>query len=155
MGINEFIQTNWKNNQLPGVDSVIYSSGKVIIMDSYEVFDGNNTNYFINPLCETSLESIMSFNEDIWCEIEKHPQVKHHHDSIFICGEAGMGNEGFIANVDKNNNLIWAFFSTISNPFNKLELEDHLLKAHATSDLIYVININKPEEITVKKQLVE
>ncbi|MEY9972732.1 hypothetical protein ABH966_003108 [Lysinibacillus sp. RC46] len=149
MKINEIIQTNWKNNQLPGIDGIIYISGKVIIMDSYEVMDGNTTNYFINPLCETSLESIMSFNEDIWCEIEKHPQIQHN-DRIFICGEGGMGNEGFIANVDMNNNLIWAFFSTASNPFYKLELEDNLLKAHSTADLIYVININKPEEMTIK-----
>ncbi|WP_285398408.1 hypothetical protein [Lysinibacillus sp. fls2-241-R2A-57] len=150
MKINGVIQNNWKNNQLPGVDGIICISGKVIIMDSYEVIDGNTSKYFINPICETSLESIMSFNEDIWCEIEKHPQVQQHNDKIFICGEGGMGNEGFIANVDMNNNLIWAFFSTDSNPFNKLELEDNLLKAYSTSGLIYVININKPEEMTIK-----
>ncbi|MEX3745680.1 hypothetical protein [Lysinibacillus xylanilyticus] len=150
MKINEIIQSNWKRNQLPGIDGVIDISGKVIIMDSYELIDGSTINYIINPLCETSLESIMSFNEDIWCEIEKHPQVQQYDDKIFICGEGGMGNEGFIANVDMNNNLIWAFFSTVSNPFNKLELEDNLLKAYSTSDLIYVININKPEEITIK-----
>lgn len=91
MKINGVIQNNWENNQLPGIDGVIYISGKVIIMDSYEVIDGNTSNYFVNPICETSLESIMSFNEDVWCEIEKHPQVQQHNDKVFICGEGGMG----------------------------------------------------------------
>ncbi|MEC1180011.1 hypothetical protein P9B03_16035 [Metasolibacillus meyeri] len=149
MRINEIIQTNWKNNQLPGLDSLIYISGKVIIMDCYEMINGNFIEKFVNPICETSIESIMFFNENIWCEIDQHPQVQYHNDKIFICGEGGMGNEGFIANVDKNHNLIWAFFSTVSNPFNKLKLEDNLLTAYSTSDLIYTINIHKPEEISI------
>lgn len=148
------IQTNWIKNSLPGIDGIVFSSGKVIIMDFYEVINSYNDTkkYFINPLCETTLESILYFNDDIWCEIQKNPKEQIYNDRIFICGEGSMGNEGFIANTNKNNTLLWAFFSTSSNPFYKIELENDILKAYSTHDLIYYININKPEKITVSKE---
>ncbi|KPD08837.1 hypothetical protein AM501_07710 [Aneurinibacillus migulanus] len=70
---NETIKYHWKNNKLQGIEGIVYPSGKIIIMDFYEVIDNNITKFFINPVCETSIESVENFNADIWCEIEKHP----------------------------------------------------------------------------------
>ncbi|GED17834.1 hypothetical protein [Aneurinibacillus migulanus] len=150
---NETIKYHWKNNKLPGIEGIVYPSGKIIIMDFYEVIDNNITKFFINPVCETSIESVENFNADIWCEIEKHPQFVEHDKNLFICGEGSMGNEGFFANVDIQNNLVWAFFSTNSNPFYKLEIEEELLRVFTTSDLVFTLNINKPEEMKIHEKI--
>ncbi|KPD08838.1 hypothetical protein AM501_07715 [Aneurinibacillus migulanus] len=64
-----------------------------------------------------------------------------------------MGNEGFFANIDIQNNLVWAFFSTNSNPFYKLEIEEELLRVFTTSDLVFTLNINKPEEMKIHEKI--
>ena len=44
-----------------------------------------------------------------------HGAIPYHNNTI-VFGDGEMGNEGFIALIDKDNNLIWSIFFTFSNP---------------------------------------
>lgn len=146
----QIVQEHWKNKELLGYDSIVMGSGEVIIMSGYSVINGTEKSYFINAVCDTTVESIEKYNDDPWTEIELHPQhIKLENGDTIYCGEGGMGNEGFVALEDKDGNLKWAFFSTQSNPFVGIDLMNDTIRAHSTYDRYYDINLLSPEKIKI------
>ncbi len=60
--------------------------------------------------------------DDFWSEFQINDQLELD-DSFIFCGEGEMGNEGFIVKTDKNNTLQWMLFSTSSNPFLSIHID--------------------------------
>jgi len=146
----QIVQEHWQNKELLGYDSIVLGSGEVIIMSGYSVIDGTKKSYFINAVCDTTVESIEKYNDDPWVEITIHPQhIKLENGDTIYCGEGSMGNEGFVALEDKDGNLKWAFFSTQSNPFVGIDLMNDTIRAHSTYERYYNINLLSPENIKI------
>ena len=60
-----------------------------------------------------------------------------------------MGNEGFIASIEANNRkLQWALFSSESNPFIQLKMNENILEAYSTL-MIYRVDINNPTNVEI------
>ena len=94
--------------------------------------------------------SLEKYNDDIWSEVDISTEKIHYNNDIIFGGEGSMGNEGFIACTDKNNVLNWAIYFTNSNPFYKIEMIDDKICAYSSYDLVYQIDIQNLEKITIE-----
>ncbi|QHP52428.1 hypothetical protein EH203_00240 [Pectobacterium carotovorum subsp. carotovorum] len=119
--INE-LRKKWLENKLPGLDLVIFESGKVQYID-IDFIENNalphsfNKEYFISHGEISTFKDIADTHDEIWSEIQINNKLSVDKENIFLCGEGEMGNEGFIIKTDINNNIKMVFYSTTSNPF--------------------------------------
>ncbi|MFN8367348.1 MAG: hypothetical protein U0Y96_08940 [Candidatus Kapaibacterium sp.] len=107
----------------------------------------------MSPICETSVNGIRKYSYDdnsMWVNIDPSTVTTITADgNIVTYGSGSMGNEGFVALTTKDNELIWAFFCTTSNPFIQAEIKDD--KIFATTELgdIYIISLENPVKIDI------
>lgn len=150
--MNDTIQKHWFRNELPGLDCIVKGDGSIIIFNFYKTIQDNKIHYYFSPLCDTTIESLEKYNDDIWTEIEVNSNQKAlPNGEAFLCGEGGMGNEGFIACVARDKQtLIWALFCTGSNPFQRIELGGYKITAYSTNNYKFIIDIDKPENIKIE-----
>ena len=144
---------HWLNDELIGISCVQKNDGKIIILNCFSyTIDGKKTHLSM-PICETTIESVEKYNEDIWTQFEKFSNeiIVDNKFKIFG-GEGSMGNEGFIACTDLNNDFIWAIFLTDSNPFYKIEFQENEILAYSSSNLLYKINFLEPEKIKIENK---
>ena len=102
-------QQKWLNYELIGVNSVLYngSSETITLINFYKMGNGEMLAF---PFCDTTINSLEKYNNDIWTEIQEYKSMPYKNDEIIKFGEGAMGNEGFICVTDKNNTLKWAIF---------------------------------------------
>ena len=151
--MKETILNRWNDDEIIGIDSLSKEDGTVILLNSYRIKQDTKELYFSFPICETNINSIEKFNDDIWTTISVFTEkINIDNNTIVFGGEGGMGNEGFIACTDNVNNLKWALFFTNSNPFYKIELEDGKINAYTSTDLKYQIDIETPTNIKITQE---
>ncbi|MFD4136489.1 hypothetical protein [Streptomyces goshikiensis] len=63
-------------------------------------------------------------------------------------GEGSYGSEGFIARLTVDRALIWAFFFTESNPFDRIQLSGNAATFSSTSGFEITVDIDDPETPT-------
>lgn len=144
---NNIIQAHWLENKLVGINSLLYNSGIVTLLNVYTVSSEKEKKQFAFPIADTTIDSLQRYNEDIWTEIQPHPNFLTVDNLRIYYGEGGMGNEGFVAATDATG-LVWALFSTESNPFIKMKIDNRVLFAY--SDLfLYKINFDMLTDIEV------
>ena len=119
----DYIQSKWENNFLPGIDCIVFKDGKVTIANAYKVTnpDTMQRDYFWFPFCDTTIDSLENYDDDIWTAIGIYGTINHR-DEIIVYGEGSMGNEGFIASTDLNNQFNWGIFFESSNPILSAEI---------------------------------
>ena len=139
------VQEHWKNKEVLALECYVENDDLVTIMDFYRVSDSGKIRYYAYPICDTTISSIEHYNDDIWNQIEIHPNSIKQRNAIYYCGEGEMGNEGFIACTDESNNLKWSIFCTLSNPFIKMYFEKEKLVVESTSGVKFHIDIQNPK----------
>lgn len=143
------IQARWADEQLLGYDCLCHSDGNVTLLSFYHTTGPNETkHYYASPLADTTLESIVSYNDDPWAATDIYDHLVKQ-ELTFVCGAGAMGNEGFVAATDANG-LVWALFCSAFNPFERLELVGTTLRAYAGSHLLS-INLEKLTAIRVEE----
>jgi hypothetical protein len=104
---------------------------------------------FCRPRCDTSIESLEKYEAADWTSADEWTRIEHE-GKIFIGGDGGLGNMGFIAQVDGAGDLIWAIFFWNSNPIKELAVKDGILSAvNEHSELRIEINLDKLSEINM------
>lgn len=148
----EMIQEHWNNNELPGIDCIIRADGTVTILNFYKTNQENRINYYLSPICDTTIESLEKYNDDIWTEIEVNPDaIVLSNGDTFVFGEGSMGNEGFIALVNSDKSILkWALFSTVSNPIIRVQSGEREIIAYSSDNLKLTIDIDNPERIKIE-----
>ncbi len=146
------IQEKWKQGYLPGFDCITMGEGDIIIGNAYSTYDPNNgeTEQYWSPLCDTTLESIEKYNDDIWTEVDIFHGAFEYENQKFVFGDGAMGNEGFVASTSLNGVLNWAIFFTFSNPIHKAEVKNHHLICYGDSGVIIDIDLNTITKIKVE-----
>ncbi len=81
------INKYWENKKIPGVNSIIYKDGRVIILNCFTNEVGLP---FCFPYCETTLGSLLKYNDDIWAKVQVFKTIKHKHRDI-ISRRRGYG----------------------------------------------------------------
>jgi hypothetical protein len=149
-GIN-YLQNKWENNFLPGIDCIVFKDGKVTIANTYKVANPDtmkNEHYWF-PFCDTTIDSLENYETDIWTEIGICGTINHE-NKIIVYGEGSMGNEGFIASTDLNNQLDWAVFFESSNPIWSAEIINEELICISELETIISIQLNDLTKISIE-----
>jgi hypothetical protein len=138
------IQDNWKQGLLPHFSGVVIGDGTMIAMGENSFRIGGVLQHHVYPICESSISSFMKFeHEFVEIEPRQNRVVAHEPDYYAICGEGGMGNEGFVA-VIKGDSLIWSAFFTVSNPFYELRMQGNSIIATSTHDRFWKFPVSEP-----------
>lgn len=149
--MNAIIQQKWHEGFVLGYDCVTYGSGDVVFANAYSCYDPNTgeTSLHWTPLCDTTLGSILKYNDDIWTEVDIFRDPFEFEDQYIVFGPGSMGNEGYIASVTPDNDLNWSVFFTHSNPIMGAHVEGRKIIAKGETGFIAHINIDNPAEISV------
>ncbi|MCF6402652.1 hypothetical protein L3C95_11120 [Chitinophaga filiformis] len=149
--MNKSIQQHWNESELPGLDAILFSDGTMIILNIYASIAKTGRRYYASPMCETTLKSVEKYDDDVWRHIQRHPAsfVLPDGKKVYF-GEGTMGQEGFVALTENNDQLIWALFCTNSNPFVSGEFVNGRIRVYSTYDLYFNIDILTPEKITIE-----
>lgn len=141
------LQDKWVNNKLIGLD-IIFSRKSDIREISID-FIKNNTlshsygkEYHLTYNEKTTLNELLKKEDDLWSEIQINNKLFIDNKYIFLCGEGEMGNEGFIAKTDMNNNIMWFLYSTTSNPFISIKKEKNKIYFQSTLNFHIVLNLD-------------
>lgn len=146
------IQEKWKQGYLPGYDAIIMGEGDIIIANAYSTYNPNNgeTKRYWSPTCDTTLESLEKYNDDIWVECDIFHGAFEYQNQQFVFGDGGMGNEGFIASTSLSGILNWAIFFTFSNPICKAEIKEKHLICYGDSGIIITIDLKNITKIKIE-----
>jgi hypothetical protein len=93
--------------------------------------------FVCSPLCDTTIDSIESYHDDIWVLVDAWTSIDYQGGKIYG-GDGTMGNEGFIACTDENDNLSWGIFFENTNPIKSLEITGRTLVAINEHDELQV-----------------
>lgn len=149
--MKDLINNKWReDNNILYPNLLLYADGTVTIMNVLRLYNPDDSLYkmMIKPTADTTLESIMKYEEapwcstDIWCELQSA-------DNIYVGGSMGMGHEGFIAKLDKNRKLLWAHSFDYTNPIRELILNDNKLIGITEHDESYIM-INNDNLVDVE-----
>ncbi|TAI86451.1 hypothetical protein [Pectobacterium versatile] len=143
--INE-LKIKWLENKLPGLDLVIFESGKAQYID-INFIENNSLSHSFNKEYVISYGEISTFKDianthnEIWSEIQINNKLSVDKENIFLCGEGEMGNEGFIIKTDINNNIKMVIYSITSNPFIEIKRIKDNIYFKSTANFHVVVNL--------------
>jgi hypothetical protein len=146
--MNSILQQHWAILELVGIDSMAFSDGSIKLIDisckrNKEIVNTFGKEYHFDVLRTASLEEIIEkYDNDIWSSCQINDQIDIGDNHVFVCGEGGMGNEGFIAKLDKDGNIQWSLFSTTSNPFYQFVDCDGQLQVISTANFAIRIDLS-------------
>jgi hypothetical protein len=149
--MTELILKKWEEQTIfGGINCFANNKGEVILLNCLSFIKDNEKSNFCVPLCDTKIENLEKYNNDLWTQFDVFTnKVETDNGDIIFGGEGEMGNEGFVVCTNKNNEFIWSLFFLNSNPFYKIELINNEVHAFSSHDLVYKINLNNPENITI------
>jgi hypothetical protein len=98
----------------------------------------------------TTIDSVEKYDAAEWSGVGEWARGEHE-GKIFIGGAgAAMGNMGFIAHIDADEDLIWGIFFWNTNPLKELTVDNGILSAvNEHSELRVEINLENITEITM------
>ena len=146
------IQTQWKNDRAIGYDCIAFGDGRIVIANTYDVVltETKEHKRYWFPLCDTTLEGIEKYDEDIWTCVDVFHGSFSHAGQTFVFGDGAMGNEGFVASVDADGNLNWSIFFTFSNPIVGAEIDGEHLVCFGETGTVVRIDLRELTQIDVR-----
>jgi hypothetical protein len=151
MQVVKKIQSSWEEYKLIGIDSIVFNNGSVLSIDITKTIKTEALNtygklYRLNINEKKKLSELLEEDDDLWSEIQINGEFELKDKSRVVFGEGEMGNDGFIVNIDSNNQIVWSFYSTESNPFVKCNIINdkvHIFSSHGFSIVIDKSNPSK------------
>ncbi|MEK3839126.1 hypothetical protein [Paenibacillus sp. FSL P2-0136] len=148
--MSNLILKHWTEEcELPGINCIAWADGSITILNIETCYDPNTRQRTMrcSPLCDTTIESIVKHNDDPWTIVDAWTSLDYEGGTIYG-GDGQMGNEGFIACTDAGGNMVWAFFSDVTNPIKQLSIEDRTLIAMNEHDELRIeINLDHLTEM--------
>ena len=145
------IQQKWRDGFVLGYDCIAHDDGSVVFASAYSAYDPNTseTRLYWTPLCDTTVDSILKYNDDIWTEVDIFHGPFEFEGQRIVFGDGGMGNEGYVASTTAEGDLNWSLFFTNSNPIMRAHMEGRTIVAKGETGFIARINIDNPAGISV------
>ena len=156
--MHPLLEQYWKKEQqeLPGINCIVYPDGKVTIMRHSYIYDPNTNKREIHcsPQCDTTLDSLEQYDASYWTVVDEWTSVDYQGGKI-LGGDGAMGNEGFLACTNDKGEFMWGMFFENTNPLKPKEIKDDILIViNEHDELRLEINLKNLVElkITVLKQ---
>lgn len=119
--VNQELVEHWRSGEVLQIDGIAFPSGVVTLVKSFTVQAGATVRCVAQPLADTSIESILKYDQSIWVPVTRLATLPWSPTANVVCGEGPMGNEGFVAATTSNDDSpIWILFSSHSNPFTAI-----------------------------------
>ena len=149
--MSNLIQSKWREGYVIGFDCLAFGDGRVVIAHTYALHDPNTdeTERFWSPLCDTTVEGMTKYDEDIWTAVDIFHGAFEFENQKIVFGDGGMGNEGYVASLGPDNVLNWSLFSTFSNPIIRAEMDDRTIICSGETGLKMRINIDNPIDVQI------
>jgi hypothetical protein len=149
--MNEKIQRKWKEGFVVGHDCITFSDGRIVVAKTYNVIltETGESKRFWFPLCDTTLEGVEKYDDDVWTPIDIFHGSFIHDEQTIVFGDGAMGNEGYIASLNAEGDLNWSAFFTFSNPICKAEVTEGNLVCYGDTGCRIKISLNNMTEIEV------
>lgn len=149
--MNDKIQAKWKESFVLGQDCIAYGDGRVVLANTYGVFDPNTNTQkrYWFPHCDTSVAGLEKYDQDLWTEVDIFHGAFEFESQKIVFGDGGMGNEGYVASITPDNQLNWSIFSTFSNPIMKAEIVGRKLICYGETDITLEIDMDNLTSILV------
>lgn len=149
------LQDRWAAGQLIGLDIVYCGGAAVKNIDIASIENDRLTHAFgreyrISYEGEAELNELLG-DDDVWSEVQVYNKLSLEGGRVILCGEGEMGNEGFIARTDKDNNIEWFLFSTTSNPFVDIRRQGDFVYIHSTHRFCIALNLLSDEVFIVNE----
>ncbi|WP_081751022.1 hypothetical protein [Paenibacillus sp. FSL R7-277] len=148
--MSNLILKHWTEEcELPGINCIAWADGSITILNIEIFYDPNTRQRTMtcSPLCDTTIESIVKYNDDPWTIVDAWMSLDYEGGTIYG-GDGQMGNEGFIACTGADGNMVWAIFSDVTNPIKQLSIEDRTLIAMNEHDELRIeINLDHLTEM--------
>lgn len=151
MNHHPIIQQKWREGFVLGYDCIAYGDGSLVFANAYSMYDPNTheTTFYWTPLCDTTVESILKYNDDIWTEAGIFDGPFEFEGQRIVFGDGAMGNEGYVSSTTLEGHLNWSLFFTNSNPIMRAYMEGRTIVAKGETGFIAQINIDNPADISV------
>ena len=149
--IDQSLQHKWQAGFLPCIDGIVFGDGKVIVANTYTIKnqETKEQKYYWSALCDSTLQSLEKYNDNIWASIDIYKGELEYHDQKIVFGEGSMGHEGFVACVNEQNKLHWAIFFTFTNPIMSAKIENHTLVCLSEIDMVISIDLHDLTRIKI------
>lgn len=128
-----------------GIDSIIFQSGKITLLD-VEFY--SDEKYFIGPIVDSTVNSYLGYNLEFLSHFGIYTQSKRDKYEVFV-GEGSCEGSGviYINNTD-NESLIWFIYLENSEPFKEVFINGNLeIEAKSNFNIVWKIPIDNPLKI--------
>ena len=140
----------WRAGFALHVEAIVYGSGRVLLLDGRTIRSGTNLRTVVSPRADTTVSSVLKYANDPWSPLTRLATLGVSQDVQVECGEGAMGNEGYVAAVNRaDGSLNWILFSTHSNPFVSLVLKGGDVLAEGGYDQVWRIPLEMPERVVI------
>lgn len=151
------LQDRWAAGQLIGLD-VLYCGAAAVKNIDIESIENDSLvhafgkEYRISYEGEADLDEMLG-DDDVWSEVQVYNKLLLEDGRVIFCGEGEMGNEGFIARTDKDNNIEWFLFSTTSNPFVDMKRQGDFIYIQSTHRFCIALSLLSDEVFIVNEEI--
>ncbi|XGB22439.1 hypothetical protein KX924_06675 [Streptomyces sp. II-2-2-2] len=130
----------WEQELLPIKDAIYFSNG-----ESHECRITTHPVPSINVGEKFSLDDFNEHNKQDVCAIDIFKEIPPTTGGYCCTGGCSYGSDGFIAYLDNERNLVWAIYSSSSNPFiDAVQVDDRTVKVTTTTNLEINIDLESP-----------
>ena len=139
-----------KYQECPSINGIIFPNEKINPI-RLNVNWGPPIKYEIEKLRETSLKEIEIKGELFWNDCSILCEYEYDLMNIkAIGGEGDYGSDGFVAVINLlTDELMWIAFFELSNPFNKIKIEEGFVLAYSTLNCLWRFPLSSPIEFCV------
>lgn len=147
----DLLQRQWDAGRVLHVNGIVFGSGRVLLFSGGTVRSGTSVRAVAAPLADTSVASILKYGDDPWVQVTQLASLDWSSDVRIACGEGAMGNEGYVAAVNRvEGSLIWVLFSTCSNPFISAARDGEEIVVEGGYDQVWRIPFEMPENLVIE-----
>ena len=141
----DVLREHWRRNECLHVNGIAFHPNRVVLLTVHKVRADVRVSCVATPLAETTVASVLHYDHQAWVSVTATERIELDGGLRAICGEGAMGNEGFVA-VERDGELEWVLFCSLSNPFCELRRREELLVVSDGYEATWNIPIARPEQ---------
>ena len=147
--MRELIQDKWRQEEVPIMDGVLYSDGRIVLFSYESVEHRGERGLHVVINGETTLADFLARDPDMWTSIIEMDSVTWDGGGLrILSGGCGFGSDGFVAAIRlPDEQLLWVAVSQRSNPFRALDRGDGYVLATTELGQVWRFSLPYPESV--------